>query len=110
MMWALTHDTWANISPHWSPDGSRIAFLSERDGNYNSYALYIIDLSSMTLKKISDPIYSEGAIFSWSPDGQHIVISSTMLPKNITIIDIESGQERELFTLPENESAGMPSW
>ena len=107
---ALTHDTWANISPQWSPDGSRIAFLSERDGNYNSYALYTIDLGSMALKKISDSVFSEETIFSWSPDGQHIVISSIMLPKNITIIDIESGQERELSRYQKTKSAGMPSW
>ncbi len=107
---ALTHDTWANISPQWSPDGSRIAFLSERDGNYNSYALYTIDLGSMALKRISDPVFSEETIFSWSPDGQHIVISSIMLPKNITIIDIESGEARELNPFSDDGSTGMPSW
>ena len=69
---ALTSDIWANISPAWSPDGKWIAFLSERDGTYNSFALYIIRADGRKLKRMTEPVYSESAVFfvvaGWNAD------------------------------------------
>jgi TolB protein len=61
---ALTHDTWANISPIWSHDGTKIAFLSERDGIYNVFALYVMAKDGSNLKRLTDPIFSERTTLS----------------------------------------------
>jgi Tol biopolymer transport system component len=107
---ALTNDTWANIHPVWSPDGERIAFLSERDGKYSMFALYIINNDGSKLQKLTEPIYPENITFSWSPDGQQIAISSDAVVGNIHLVDVNTGNPKELLNLPAGEWASFPSW
>jgi len=38
-------------NPVWSPDGSRLAFVSDRDGNHD---IYVLDLASGRLQTVSD--------------------------------------------------------
>ena len=35
----LTNNLFPDRKPSWSPDGKRIAFMSERDGNYEIYVM-----------------------------------------------------------------------
>ena len=78
----LTSGQYHDLSPQWSPDGNRIAFLSNRGvGGEKSYLLYALDVSSVEeelvsvrgLLKSSDlrSIYNITK-FYWSPDGQSI--------------------------------------
>ena len=107
---ALTNDVWANISPIWSPDGMNIAFLSERDGTYDSYALYRMAHDGASLQRLTSPIFSESAMLTWSPDGQHIAISSDAITGRLYIVDASTGGLRELLNLHDSERASMPSW
>lgn len=107
---ALTNEPWANISPVWSPDSMKIAFLSERDGNYNLFALYVINRDGTNLQKITQPIFSDRAILSWSPDGQQIAIDQDVPVGNIYLVDIQSGTMNELLSLPGGEMTSAPAW
>jgi len=107
---AITNDIWANINPVWSPDSAKIAFLSERDGKYNMFALYVMDKNGKNIQKLTEPIYPENIILSWSPDGQQIAISNDILIGNISIIDIKTGKSKELLHLSDGERASTPSW
>jgi Tol biopolymer transport system component len=107
---ALTNDIWANINPIWSPDGEKIAFLSERDGTYYMFALYVMSADGQDIQKLSDPIYSENNKYSWSPDGTEIAIDSQESVRKIYIIDLNSGQKRELLTVNVGEYVFSPSW
>lgn len=107
---ALTHDTWANITPRWSPDGSRIAFLSERDGSYNLFALYVINRDGSNLRRLSSPIYSENTLFSWSPDGEQIVIGGEVPDGNLYLITLQNASSQPLLNLSPIEMASAPSW
>ena len=84
---ALTSDIWANMSPVWSHDGTKIAFISERDGAYNQFALYVMAKDGTDLQKLTEPIFSENAKLSWSPDGRQIAIADEGTNRNIEIID-----------------------
>ena len=110
----ITDNLWANINPVWSPDGERLAFLSEMHGEYNVFALYVIGADGSNLYQISEPIYSEQAVYSWSPDGEQIVISDAFVGQagrvGIRILDIASGKSRQLISLEEWESALYPAW
>ena len=58
--------------PAWSPDGSKIAFVSARDGNKE---IYMMNVDGTELKNISNHLADEDDP-SWSPDGSKIVFTS----------------------------------
>jgi Tol biopolymer transport system component len=106
---ALTKDTWANISPRWSPDGKQIAFLSERDGNFNQYGLFVMGIDGSQVRRIGSGHYSEGAVFSWSADMREIAISEPG-SGGIVILDLISGAARPLLVLQPGQSVFSPDW
>jgi TolB protein len=106
---ALTADVWANINPIWSPDGERIAFLSERDGIYNLFALYVMNKDGTMVRKLSEPVYPETTLFSWSPNGEQIAIDADAAVGKITLVDVNTGEAR-LLLLPHGDQASQPAW
>ncbi|MEI7849534.1 MAG: hypothetical protein WCK35_27295 [Chloroflexota bacterium] len=107
---ALTADTLANKNPVWSPDGSKIAFLSERDGTYDMYALYVMAKDGLHLQKLTEPVYSENIRPTWSPDGKLIAIGNDTGRGSITIIDVATGNLRDLLRLPDQTEVSEPAW
>lgn len=106
---ALTDNIWANVNPVWSPDGRQLAFLSEMHGEYNIFALYVIDVEGGNLHQISEPIYTESAVFSWSPDGKQIAIGDVYLGR-ILLIEVSSGKSSELLPAEKGVSMMDPAW
>jgi Tol biopolymer transport system component len=70
----LSDDPAIDNSPAWSPDGSRIAFISTRDGSYD---LYVMNVDGSGLIRLTDtyPAAEHGP--AWSPDGEWIAFHST---------------------------------
>ncbi len=64
----LTQGDKNNSSPKWSPDGSQVAFISNRDGKNN---LYVISLRGGEADKLTDA-KTGVSNFSWSHDGKMI--------------------------------------
>ncbi len=62
----------AGSGPDWSPDGRRIAFDSDRDGNFEVYAMNA-DGSGVTRLTVRDA-HDVGP--AWSPDGRRIAFHS----------------------------------
>ena len=65
------HPTW-DIQPSWSPDGGRIAFVSDRNGG--NYQIYVMDSNGKNVKRLTDGEYDWRP--AWSPDGQQIAFHS----------------------------------
>jgi Tol biopolymer transport system component len=68
----ISNDPKQDIEPNWSPDGSKIAFATDRDGNYE---IYVMNADG------SDPVrltenFSEDYRPMWSPDGTKIAFYS----------------------------------
>ena len=72
---AITRGMAYDSQPSFSPDGQRIAFVSDRDG---VTAVWTVDLDGENAKKVgSGGGRADYASPSWSPDGRHIVVSKT---------------------------------
>lgn len=77
----LTNDPYDDISPAVSPDGSRIAFSSRRNGYWN---LYLLHLANGSVQPLTDSYAYEGSP-SWSPDGKWLAYE-TYLNNNLEIM------------------------
>jgi dipeptidyl aminopeptidase/acylaminoacyl peptidase len=69
---------WNDTDPQWSPDGSRIAFVSDRTGkayddSYNT-DVWTIPAAGGSLTKISDHAFNDESP-RWSPDGKQILFA-----------------------------------
>jgi TolB protein len=68
----ITHSPFQDISPAWSPDGSKIAFASPRYGNFE---IFVMNANgSMQANLTNHP--SDDLSPAWSPDGTKIVFAS----------------------------------
>ena len=76
----LTNNRVHDKHPSWSPDGKRIAFVSDRDGHANArgwptYEIYVMDADGGNPQNLTnDP--NDDSVPSWSSDGKRIVFSS----------------------------------
>jgi dipeptidyl aminopeptidase/acylaminoacyl peptidase len=68
-------DDWNDADPQWSPDSSRIAFVSDRTGKAfdesRNTDVFVIDSAGGPIRKISDHD-EEDSSPRWSPDGRQI--------------------------------------
>ena len=69
----LTNGRKSSNAPAWSPDGSRLAFGSDRE---DKRQIYLIDLRGGEALKVTSAEESVGA-FAWSPDGRSIAFASS---------------------------------
>ncbi|NIV38783.1 MAG: S9 family peptidase, partial [Anaerolineae bacterium] len=68
----FTHGDQADTRPRFSPDGSQIAFLSNRDDEQQPQ-VYLIPTAGGEARRLTD---LKGSIeaFEWSPDGKRLVL------------------------------------
>jgi dipeptidyl aminopeptidase/acylaminoacyl peptidase len=102
-------------SLRWSPDGARLAFVSDRDG-HSFIAVYTVASGTVTYL---DPSTDLDTNPTWSPDSTHIaflrvppdkdallfVAHRAGLPWSIRIADIATGQGREIFRASEGQGS-----
>ncbi len=67
--------------PRYSPDGSKIVFLSDRSGSENIWVCDADGRNPKTLTKGDRNLYASP---EWTPDGQYIVASKTGMPLGST--------------------------
>jgi Tol biopolymer transport system component len=103
----LTNDPLRDAEPAWSPDGTKIAFTSNRDGNHEIYVLNA-DGTGVT-RLTNDPL--RDAEPAWSPDGTKIAFSRSgylgpeILVEQIYVMNADGSGAKGLTT-----NGWGPSW
>ncbi len=59
----LTHGLGQNFHPSWSPDGARIAFVSDRDGNWE---IYVVNVDGTGLTRLANDLRDD-LLPAWAP-------------------------------------------
>jgi len=90
----ITHDRGIALSPVWSPDGRKVAYVSFRKGDAD---IFVHDLETGEDKLLVGGKGSQSAP-AWSPDGRYIAYSSTLRGGNseIYLLDLLTGERRRL--------------
>jgi Tol biopolymer transport system component len=80
--------------PSWSPDGQRIAF-------YRDEAVYLIDVSGTSERKLLELTSDALVDLAWSPDGSRLAVATD----GLYVIDVDSGEGEKLA-----DDARDPVW
>jgi len=95
----LSNDPAEDFDPVWSPDGTHIAFASNREnGAEGGQFIYVMLADGSDVVQVSQQ--TESKYPDWSPLGNQIVYSSR---GDIYLVDIFTGTEVNLTNSPEND-------
>ncbi len=94
-----------NAKPVWSPDGTRVAFLSLRDGNQEIYVMDADGSDQVNLTR--DPALD--ALAAWSPDGSRLAfVSDRDGNREIYVMNADGSNPMRLTD--EAAEDGNPTW
>ena len=103
----LTDHPEPDFDPAWSPDGTRIAFRSHRDGNEEVYLMNADGTEQVNLTQSPGADYSP----AWSPDGSQIAFTSSREKQgglDIWVMNADGSEPRRVTKEPGIQE--YPSW
>jgi TolB protein len=88
----------------WSPDGQRLAFQSDRDGEDE---IYVINVDGSGLLQLTDEEGSWARNPAWSPDGEHIAFALGQDADETIFVALMRPDGSDVETLTEGDT---PAW
>jgi Tol biopolymer transport system component len=104
----LTTNAAYDDQPKWSPDSSKIAFISDRDGNFE---IYTMDASGASQTRITNNLAADG-FPAWSPDGTKLAFVRGDLrnPSTFEIYVMNANGSSQTRLTNDGAIDGVPSW
>jgi len=102
----LTFSDTNETNPVWSPDGARVAFLSNRDGPGNIYVQSADGTGEASLLFGSD---TNDEPWDWSADGQHLFFNHSEKKVDLWVYSFEPGEARPFIATEHEEGWGRLS-
>ncbi len=101
----LTHDQFNNLAPALSPDGAKVAFSSDRSGNWD---IWVMRADGSGLQQITtDPTADLYA--SWSPDGRQLAFASMRSGNwDIWVMAADGSHQTQITDRPQVDHS--PAW
>ena len=113
----LTENRKNDWQPSWSPNGERVAFTSDRKGDFQNFEIYVMDHDGGNQQRLTENRVSD-SFPSWSPDSKQIVFCSDRdghvhakhgWPTNeIYVIDADGSNPKNLTNNPHTDDS--PAW
>jgi len=104
----LTDDVFQDRTPRWSPDGKRIAFMSNRTGKWQ---VWTINPDGSRLEQLTDAPGQGASAPTWSPDGAHLLGQPLRSARSFVIQTGRPWKDQTPEPLPASESgAGFTAW
>ena len=104
----LTKNAVDDLAPAWSPDGERIAFASDRDGDFE---IYVMAADGTRVQQLTDDP-ADDLHPAWSPDGSQIAYYSDRDEQlEIYVLTVDAAPSRRLRRLTFNRAGDFwPAW
>lgn len=87
----------------WSPDGTKLAVISDRD---NQTDVYVLDIKSKEMKRLTNDPVSESHPL-WSPDGKWIAFAKAGSAPGLYLVPSEGGEARRVAEGNDVNNAGI---
>ena len=104
----LTQDAFLDTDPAWSPDGSRLAYSSDRGGK--GLQLWVRELGTGHARQLTR-LETQPMGATWSPDGQRIAfleVDGMWRRASVSVVDVASGAVARIHD--SLFGPGTPSW
>ncbi len=92
----LTKDCADNQDPHFSPDGTMMAFVSNRDGDIEN--LFVCDLDGRSVRKLSREELPVRTL-AWSPDSSRIAFMTGIGDEDyVSVVDVRKAKSKRVLS------------
>ena len=99
--------SYGDAAPAWSPDGTQIAFFSDKDDNF-TFQIYVMDADGSNQRNISNSSLSD-SFSNWSPDGTQIAFEGLRDDSTeIYVMDADGSNRKNISNSSQDDY--YPAW
>ncbi|MGH3128643.1 MAG: IPT/TIG domain-containing protein, partial [Gaiellaceae bacterium] len=102
----LTSSNGLNVNPMWSPDGSKIAFASNRDGNFE---IYVMNADGSQQLRLTNTALDD-EFPAWSPDGTKLAFARRITGSAYDVLVMNADGTGEVTIAASSADDADPVW